>query len=1008
MANELKLRRGTNTEHLNFVGANAEVTVNTDHKSIHVHDGVTEGGYEVARVDLTNVDNATFAAKASAAGISGGTGGGGGGGGSPLDATYLVVNLNGTLTDERKLQSGNGITTNDGGPGGGFTIAADFASTAPSNLGAANVGVSNKIARADHIHAMPTATDVGAVPVARQVIAGAGLSGGGALSSNLTLSLSAGMTNLSDVSFVSLTNGDLLMYNSATSKWENSQHTTKLTTKLNSTTVGISNGIKTVNFTGGATLIADSIDPSLVTLNIPASLSTSQVQDIVGALNTGSTQNGVTVTYDSANGKINYQTRNFTITLQGDVQGTATVTNLGNVTINTVVGTDAVALGNDTTGYYVSTLAAGTGLNLTNASSTAEGAAYTINVDTNEAGFVEAMQDLVGTMVSGISQQLGITVIYDDTNGKLNFDVADPIITISGAVSGSARMTNLANTTITTTLPNSSVTLGTHTTGNYVASLAAGTGITLTNGITGTNGAQWTAALDTGAAAFAEGVQDVVGGMVTSNTSAGISVTYYDDPVVGVGKLNFDVNDFSITLGGAITGTAMVTNLANTSITTSIAADAVTLGTHTTGNYVATVTGGGGILVTGAAGEGTAISLSIDAASTALAEAVQDIVGGMVTPAGGIGFQKGLAVSYDDTGTGGTGGGKLTFDVNDFTITLSGPITGTATVTDLANTTLNTTLANDSVTLGTHTTGNYVATVTGSGSGITVTGSGTETAGVTITSNATASNTASTIVLRDTSGNFAAGTITAALSGNATTATSASQLNGIAAASFARIDSTTQIGTLIIGSSTAGADQGNSGLSIREVNQVGLAQSTYSYAPALNYSWSGRTQATLAMHSDGTFHFRQGGYTGTQYSSIYCNVMNGTATAAYYADLAERYCTDMPYEPGTVVSYGGDKEITESVTADDQAVAGVISTNPGSMLNSNAGTDETHPYIALVGRVPCKVVGQVRKGQMLTTSDTPGCAKASTAFVMGSIIGKALEDKTTTGPGVIEIAVQRH
>jgi hypothetical protein len=1008
MANELKLRRGTDTEHATFVGANAELTVNTDHKSLHVHDGVTQGGYEVARVDLTNIDNSTFAAKAAAAGISGGTGGGGTGDGAPLDATYLTVSLNGTLTNERRLQAGLGITANDGGAGGGFTLAADFASTVPSNLGSAYVGVSNKVARADHIHSMPTATDVGAVPVARQVIAGTGLSGGGALSSNITLNLAAGLSNLSDLSIVNLTNGDSLLYNSATSKWENSQHTTKLTTKLNSSTVGVSNGIKTINFTGGATLVADGTDPSLVTLNVPASLTTSQVQDIVGALNTGSTQNGITVTYDSANGKINYQTKNFTITLQGDVQGTATVTNLGNVTINTVVGTDAVALGTDTTGYYVSTLATGTGLGLTNASSTAEGAAYTLNLDTNEAGFVEAMQDLVGTMVSGISQQLGIAVIYDDTNGKLNFNVNDPTITISGAVSGSATMTNLGNTTISTTLPNSSVTLGTHTTGNYVATMTAGTGITLTNGITGNNGAQWTVALDTGSANFAEGVQDVVGGMVTSNTSAGISVTYYDDPVVGVGKLNFDVNDFSITLAGPITGTATVTNLANTSITTSIAAGAVTLGTHTSGNYVATVSGGGGIQVTGAAGAGTGITLAIDAASTALAEAVQDIVGGMVTPSGSIGSQKGISVVYDDTGTGGTGGGKLSFDVNDFTITLSGALTGTATVTDLGNTTLNATLANDSITLGTHTVGNYVATVVGSGAGITVSGSGSETAAITISSNATAANTASTIVLRDSSGNFSAGTITAALTGNATTATSASQINGVSGSNFARIDATPQLGTLIIGSSTAGADQANSGVSIREIGQVGVAQSSYNYAPAVNFNWSGRTQATMAMHSDGTFHFRQTGYTGTQYSSIYCNVMNGTATAAQYADLAERYCSDMPYEPGTVVSYGGDKEITESTVADDQAVAGVISTAPGSMLNANAGTDETHPYVALVGRVPCKVIGKVKKGQMLTTSTTPGFAKASTAFTMGSIIGKALEDKTTTGQGIIEIAIQRH
>lgn len=94
--------------------------------------------------------------------------------------------------------------------------------------------------------------------------------------------------------------------------------------------------------------------------------------------------------------------------------------------------------------------------------------------------FTEAVQDVAGGMVTG-STQNGISVTYDDGTGKINFDVNDPTITLSGDVAGSATMTNLGNVTITTTIQANSVALGADTTGNYVASLVQGTGVTITN-----------------------------------------------------------------------------------------------------------------------------------------------------------------------------------------------------------------------------------------------------------------------------------------------------------------------------------------------------------------------------------------------------------------------------------------------------------------------------------------------------------------------------------------------
>lgn len=134
----------------------------------------------------------------------------------------------------------------------------------------------------------------------------------------------------------------------------------------------------------------------------------------------------------------------------------------------------------------------------------------------------------------------------------------------------------------------------------------------------------------------------------------------------------------------------------------------------------------------------------------------------------------------------------------------------------------------------------------------------------------------------------------------------------------------------------------------------------------------------------------------------------GIATSAEYADLAERYHADAVYEPGTVVKIGGDHEITQTSTCCDPDVFGIVSTAPGFEMNSAAGNDDTHPYVALAGRVPCKVKGVVAKGQRLVSSSTPGYAEAvvmAEILDYRNIIGRALADKTDDGEGLIEVVV---
>jgi|14BtaG_2_1085337.scaffolds.fasta_scaffold00005_21 hypothetical protein len=134
----------------------------------------------------------------------------------------------------------------------------------------------------------------------------------------------------------------------------------------------------------------------------------------------------------------------------------------------------------------------------------------------------------------------------------------------------------------------------------------------------------------------------------------------------------------------------------------------------------------------------------------------------------------------------------------------------------------------------------------------------------------------------------------------------------------------------------------------------------------------------------------------------------GIATSAEYADLAERYESDEVYEPGTVVRIGGMKEITQTYNHGDPEVFGIISTAPGFEMNSAAGSDDTHPFVALAGRVPCKVVGIIKKGDRMVTSLVAGHAEAAhmtDILDYRIIIGRALADKTDDGEGLIEVVV---
>lgn len=172
----------------------------------------------------------------------------------------------------------------------------------------------------------------------------------------------------------------------------------------------------TITLTGGTT--GEATMTNLGNVSIATTLSSEAVQDIVGAMVTGNTETGLSVTYQDGDGTLDFAlTADPVITLSGDVTGSATMSNLGNVTITTTVADDSH---NHTTA----------------------------NID----DFTENVQDIVGGMVNPTNTESGINVTYNDTSGKLNFDVNDPTITLTGDVTGTATMTNLGSISIATTV----------------------------------------------------------------------------------------------------------------------------------------------------------------------------------------------------------------------------------------------------------------------------------------------------------------------------------------------------------------------------------------------------------------------------------------------------------------------------------------------------------------------------------------------------------------------------
>jgi hypothetical protein len=249
------------------------------------------------------------------------------------------------------------------------------------------------------------------------------------------------------------------------------------------------------------------------------------------------------------------------------------------------------------------------------------------------------------------------------------------------------------------------------------------------------------------------------------------------------------------------------------------------------------------------------------------------------------------------------------------------------------------------------------------------------------------------------------------------TSTDSQSLGGVLAASFLRSDENdTTSGTLGILNDTGltvGADQDAKISVTTATSTVNIQNQTADANIAVVVNDGGViTTAMLVVGSTADVGFRgitnlnasgvgNIGSSGTPFNTVFA-----TATTALYADVAERFAADQEYAPGTVVELGGDKEVTRSLDDLSEKVFGVISTRAAYLMNSGVGTDATHPPIAMTGRVPVKVTGRITKGDRLVSAGQ-GQARAAlpgeaNAF---NVIGRALENKTTTDDGVIEAIV---
>ena len=249
------------------------------------------------------------------------------------------------------------------------------------------------------------------------------------------------------------------------------------------------------------------------------------------------------------------------------------------------------------------------------------------------------------------------------------------------------------------------------------------------------------------------------------------------------------------------------------------------------------------------------------------------------------------------------------------------------------------------------------------------------------------------------------------------TATNADTLDSLNSTAFMRTDAATTNNTSVSITGSAGLYLGGSSTTQLYVSGAGndsYIKNTQSNGDIYMVVNDGGV-TTTALQIDGATssvgirdltNLQANGTGNIGSSSGYFNTVFAKATSAQYADLAERFAADAVYDAGTVVMLGGVEEVTICNQAYSDDVFGVVSTQPAFTMNGGAGENDTHPAIAMAGRVPVLVTGTVNKGDRLVSAGDGMAQAASPELVSAfNVIGRALEDKTDSGIGKIEAIV---
>ena len=139
---------------------------------------------------------------------------------------------------------------------------------------------------------------------------------------------------------------------------------------------------------------------------------------------------------------------------------------------------------------------------------------------------------------------------------------------------------------------------------------------------------------------------------------------------------------------------------------------------------------------------------------------------------------------------------------------------------------------------------------------------------------------------------------------------------------------------------------------------------------------------------------------------IRANVVHAQTTSAMYADLAERYASDMQLEVGDVVMLGGEAEVTKCNKELCDKVFGVVSDSPAFLMNAEAGNNDSHPMIALKGRVLVKIKGKGKAGDRIVSAGNGEATVAllddCTAF---NVLGRLIKDKYSVDTTLTECVI---